>query len=207
MPSGSSPRGGQSVRILILSSDFEAVLRRLKPEKRLDSLAHREVNDLPFFHLASSIPEKLLYDSTVYIDNLNKKYPVTSEGVVRASQIWHSSVTEAELLHASGRLDPRHPATAKAIARITQTLRNRPPYRTIVPDQQIWQEAGVLTGLITRIRKQEDGIQQRRLMNDALIFFSALKYGCTVLTRNLSDFDAMQQLVPQGRVLFYEVRS
>jgi hypothetical protein len=31
-----------------------------------------------------------------------------------------------------------------------------------------------------------------------------LKHGCTVLTRNTTDFDLLQQLMPSGRVLFYK---
>jgi hypothetical protein len=40
-----------------------------------------------------------------------------------------------------------------------------------------------------------------------LLFSSARKFGCTVLTRNLSDFDRLQQLDPSGRVLFYRPAS
>jgi predicted nucleic acid-binding protein len=31
----------------------------------------------------------------------------------------------------------------------------------------------------------------------------ALEHGYTVLTRNIRDFDFMNQIVPPGRVLFY----
>jgi hypothetical protein len=41
------------------------------------------------------------------------------------------------------------------------------------------------------------------LMNDALLFVTARRHGCTVLTRNFGDFDFLQQLDPAGRVLFY----
>jgi predicted nucleic acid-binding protein len=40
-------------------------------------------------------------------------------------------------------------------------------------------------------------------MNDALLFVTARRHGCTLLTRNVGDFDLMQQLEPAGRVLFY----
>ena len=39
--------------------------------------------------------------------------------------------------------------------------------------------------------------------NDALIYLQARKLGCTVLTGNLKDFDCLNQLVPEGRVLLY----
>jgi predicted nucleic acid-binding protein len=47
--------------------------------------------------------------------------------------------------------------------------------------------------------------EQRRALNDALIFLSAAKAGLAVLTRNISDFDLLMQLVPQGKAVFYEI--
>jgi predicted nucleic acid-binding protein len=42
-------------------------------------------------------------------------------------------------------------------------------------------------------------------LNDALIFATGRKFGHTVLTRNVADFDFLHQLDPSGRVLFYRV--
>jgi len=44
------------------------------------------------------------------------------------------------------------------------------------------------------------------LLNDALLLETARKYGLTVLTRNIGDFDLLQQLEPTAKVLFYERR-
>jgi predicted nucleic acid-binding protein len=66
----------------------------------------------------------------------------------------------------------------------------------------IWREAGVLSGILARLQGF-DKDQRRRLMNDALLFVTARRHGCTLLTRNVGDFDLMQQLEPAGRVLFY----
>jgi predicted nucleic acid-binding protein len=41
-------------------------------------------------------------------------------------------------------------------------------------------------------------------LNDALLFATARKHGCTVLTRNVIDFDLLAQLDPSGRVIFYQ---
>jgi hypothetical protein len=46
--------------------------------------------------------------------------------------------------------------------------------------------------------------QRRRALNDALLFASARKYGCAVLTRDIADFDFLQQLDPSGMVVFYK---
>jgi len=45
--------------------------------------------------------------------------------------------------------------------------------------------------------------QEVAAMNDATIYLHALKRGYTVLTRNIRDFDLMNQILPAGRVLFY----
>jgi hypothetical protein len=37
-----------------------------------------------------------------------------------------------------------------------------------------------------------------------LIFHSAARDGCTVLTRNISDFDLPMQLAP-GKAVFYDI--
>ena len=47
--------------------------------------------------------------------------------------------------------------------------------------------------------------QERKLLNDSLIYLQARKVGAAVLTRNLRDFDLLEQLVPSGTVMFYEV--
>ena len=47
--------------------------------------------------------------------------------------------------------------------------------------------------------------QRPRVLNDALLFATARKYGCAVFSRNVRDFDLLQQLDPSGRVMFYRV--
>ncbi len=44
---------------------------------------------------------------------------------------------------------------------------------------------------------------RRKLLNDAPVFLQALDHGQTVLTRNSADFDALNQMVPEGRILLY----
>jgi hypothetical protein len=40
-------------------------------------------------------------------------------------------------------------------------------------------------------------------LNDATIYLHALERGNTVMTRNIRDFDFMNQILPSGRGLFY----
>jgi predicted nucleic acid-binding protein len=185
-----------------LSSELWRSLRRYKPEKHARLLQRRADSELDFLETAKFRPAKLLYDTTVYIDILQKRFPETGKLTLRAIEAWHSPVTEAELASGVGLLDPTHPMTRRLIDEIAGVLDRRPIQRTIAPDTAIWREAGILSGILARLQGFDKG-QRRRLMNDALLFVTARRYGCTLLTRNVSDFDLMQQLEPAGRVLFY----
>jgi predicted nucleic acid-binding protein len=185
-----------------LSSELWRSLRRYTPEKHARPLQRRTDSELDFLETIKTRPAKLLYDTTVYIDVLQHHFPETGKLMLRAVEAWHSPVTEAELASAVGLLDPSHPKTPQLIAEIAGVIDQRPTQRTIAPDMVVWREAGILSGILARLQGF-DKVQRRRLMNDALLFVTARRHGCTLLTRNLSDFDLMQQLEPAGRVLFY----
>jgi predicted nucleic acid-binding protein len=166
-------------------------------------LRRRGAPDLPFIETASNLPRALLYDTTVYVDILQGRFPRAGEVAIRAADAWHSTVTEAELIAPCGSLDPGHPGTAETTKQITTAIERRPAHRTIVPDREIWLAAGILSGLLARLQGYGRG-DRRRVLNDALIFATARKHGMIVLTRNTDDFDFLQQLEPTGRVIFYE---
>jgi predicted nucleic acid-binding protein len=151
-------------------------------------------------------PAKLLYDTTVYIDVLRDQFPMAGHLMLRAVEAWHSPVTEAELISAVGLLEPQNPRTRSVIDKIATVIDQRPAQRTIFPDVFVWREASILSGILARLHGF-DKSQRRRVMNDALLFVTARRHGCTLLTRNLSDFDFLQQLDPAGRVLFYRTRQ
>ncbi len=186
-----------------MNSDFRTTLRRLKPEKSRAQLKPRHESDLDFIETTGKKPGKLLYDTTVYVDILQNRFPQAGEFMLRAAEAWHSPVTEAELSATIGLLDPGHPGTSEIIEQIAAVIERRSSYRTIVPDPEIWREAGILSGILARLQRYGKD-QRRRALNDALLFASAGKHGCMVLTRNIIDFDLLQQLAPSGRVLFYK---
>ena len=68
--------------------------------------------------------------------------------------------------------------------------------------RKFWCEGGILAGLLARPQTYGK-TEQRRALNDALIFLTAAKNGCTVLTRNIWDFDLLMQL-SSGKVVFYD---
>lgn len=185
------------------SSNIHRSLRRLKPEKHTAQLKPRGRSMLTFVDpLKRSFP-KLLLDTTVYIDALQGSFPHNAEGVLRASELWHSTVTEAELAALTGLLDPKHPDTPQVVKQVVSSIEKRPDHRILNPDADVWREAGILAGLLARLQHYGKS-EQRRTLNDALIFLSAAKNGCDVLTRNVVDFDLLMQLAPFGKAIFYE---
>ena len=70
-----------------MSSEFRTTLRRLKPEKRRTQLKARPEADLAFIETTSTKPRKLLYDTTVYIDILQNRFPQNGEPMLRAAEI------------------------------------------------------------------------------------------------------------------------
>src|SRR5258708_7156300 len=121
--------------------------------------------------------------------------------MLRATEVWHSPVTEAELAATCSLRDPAHSQTLEIIEQVAAVIDRRPSYPTITPDPEIWRESGMLSG--TLAQTQGCGPEQRRrVMNDALLFVSDRKCGC-VFSRNVRDFDLLQQFDPSGKVMFY----
>ena len=178
-------------------------MRGIKLAERTLPLVRRQRFALSFIEETTYIP-KLLLDTTVYIDRLQDKLPLPVETALTGATIWHSPVTASELTILVGLLHPRHADTANTVEKILLASTHRPDARTITPDAATWAEAGVLAGLIARLQ-QHGPADRRRTLNDALIYLSAARAGLTVLTRNVADFDLLNQLQPQGSVLFYEI--
>jgi predicted nucleic acid-binding protein len=186
-----------------LSSEFEKSLRRLKPEKHRKRLTSRDRSQLPYLSSLKPPFPKLLLDTTVYIDALQGRLPKFVEIALRAGNLWHSTVTEAELAALAGLLDPSHAGTHQVIAQIAASVELRPPHRILAPDRDVWREAGILAGLLARLQQSSKN-ERRKALNDALILLTAAKNGCVVLTRNISDFDLLMQLDAKGQAIFYD---
>jgi predicted nucleic acid-binding protein len=184
-------------------SRFQQSLRRLKPEKRQKTLTYRNRSQLRFLKNLKPPFPKLLLDTTVYIDALQGRLPDDAEVALRTGSLWHSSVTEAELAALAGLLDPTHPETASVIAKVAASIELRPEHRILTPDRDTWREAGILAGILARLQRYGKA-EQRKALNDALIFLTATRNGCVVLTRNVTDFDLLMQLDPKGQAVFYD---
>lgn len=113
-----------STERLTLNSEFQGALRRLKPEKHRIPLKPRPESELDFIQSTGSWTTKLLYDTTVYIDILQNRFPRRGEVMLRAAEAWHSPVTEAELAATCGLLDPAHAETRGIVEEIVALTPN-----------------------------------------------------------------------------------
>ena len=166
-------------------------------------MPRRDDADLDFADSAAWFGPALLLDTCVYVDTLEGSVPPPVEHLLRARRLMHLSAVLGELSHNFGRLNPAHPNTSAHLAALTGVLSDIPPHR--IEDSVsagVVMEAGILAGLVFRLGGFQPG-QEVAALNDATIYLHALERGYVVLTRNLRDFDLMNQIMPSGRVLFY----
>ena len=146
---------------------------------------------------------ELLLDTCVYIDILQGRTPAIVDDFLQVRLVNHSTICLAEMTHLFGRLDPGHPGTRDALREIRRTIDDIPSHRLSAPSPSAMAEAGMLAGLVSRLRGVERG-RWSLLLNDACLYVQAVEQGWTVLTRNVRDFDLFDQLIPSGRLLLYE---
>jgi len=185
-----------------LAFDLDATLRRLKPHRKYGPLLRRSDRDLPWLDDAPAIGTPVLLDSTVYVDTLQGYSPPVLDAFIRLRACNHSAVCLSELTHLFGRLDPRDPRTKGALATVRATIHDIPRHRLWAPDDECWGSAGILAGLLFRLGGYPAGAE-RKCVNDALIGLQARKLGIPVVSRNLADFDYLNQLLPDVRILLY----
>jgi predicted nucleic acid-binding protein len=161
----------------------------------------RPDRDLPFVvdgAEPSGVP--MMLDTCVYIDALQGRTTAAVDDVLGRHVINHSAVALGELTRAFGRLDPGHPRTRPTLDALSPVIRRMSGRRLTAPSVRAAAEAGMLAGLLARLSGRT---AEQTLLNDALMLLHAFETGCVLMTRNLADFDPLQQLVPQARVLFY----
>lgn len=185
-----------------MSSDLAKILRLLKPQK-VTVLARRSDAELPFLGPATLVGPPLMLDTCVYLDVLQGQAPPMLKLLLNNRHVFHSSVCLAELVHVFGRLDPADPRTGSTLAALENLIeQDIPTHRLSAPDVTAWTIAGVLAGVVSRMNGYKPA-ERQRCLNDALIFAQAAHMGCIVLTRNIRDFDFLQQLLAKGGVLLY----
>jgi predicted nucleic acid-binding protein len=182
--------------------DLARTLRRLKPEKRRARLLRRPDSALPFVDDASLAGAPLLLDTCVYVHVLRGQTPQMVDALLCSRTLLHSAVAVGELTNRLGARVPSNLKERAARAELIRAITDIPEHRVVAPSVAMWGEAGILAGLRSRLTGFTRG-QEQESLNDALILLQARSEGAVVLTENLADFDLLQQLVPETRVLFY----
>ncbi len=187
-----------------MSFELRKAERALKPQAR-GALKARPQSELRWVDGESKAGVPLLIDTTVYLDTLQGRTPGAVDDLLRYRCIFHSAVCLAGLTHAFGRLDPARSATKQALTALAGAIDDIPRHRLFAPDTDLWGKAGMLAGKALRIGRIPPGQgQERKLLNDSLIYLQARKIGAVILTRNVRDFTLLEQLVPSGAVVFYK---
>lgn len=185
-----------------MALDLDQLLRWLKPEKRTSPPASRPNDQLPWASDAAPAGGELMLDTCVYIDQLQGRLPNEAQRLLAARTLNHSAVSVMEMTHLFGRLDPADPRTNRTLKTVAGVLNAIPAHRLHEADAPTMAAAGILSGLLCRLNGY--GTEQRqRALHDCILYLQARKLGLIVLTRNVGDFDQIQQLAPDGRVLFY----
>jgi hypothetical protein len=183
--------------------DLRRSLRRIKPHRFTQPIQRRDKADLPFVPAAPAPGRELLLDTCVYIDVLQGNTPPGVDALLELRTSNHLAVCVAELTHGFGRLNPNHPGTDPVLRTIAQTVAAIPPHRLEAASADVVIEAGILAGLVFRLCGLQPG-REVAALNDAIVYLHAMANGQEVLTRKVWDFDVMNQILPDGRILFYE---
>ena len=152
--------------------------------------------------LQASEPTALLLDTNVYIGRAAGRLPTALREIIDQALLFHCSVALAELAVGVANADPRHPGWLKLRNHYVEVFAAIPSTRLLTPDDQVWADAGVIAGTLSRTQGYQPH-QRKACLNDALIFLTAAKAGLAVLTSNRDEFDLIQQLAPEGRFIGY----
>ena len=186
-----------------MKSDIQSIIARNDPGRWPRPLTHRPKADLPFDPLQVAAGAFLLFDATVYIDQLKGQMPTSIVNLMASRTILHGAPALAELTVTIGALDPADRRTQAALIPIVEMLTRIDPSRIIAPSYEVWLEAAIMAGILARtqaIPKQD----RRKFLNDALLFLQAADSGAVMLSRNSRDLDLLLQLKPRTRVLLYD---
>ena len=141
-------------------------------------------------------------DTNVYIRSTAGTVSDAVAVLLDEGRLFHCSVCLAELMTGIANADPNHPRWRETRDLYRSLIGRFPQNRILTPDAQTWAEAGLVAGTLARTQNFQRH-QRKECLNDALILLTAAKAGLPVLTADRDDFDLIQQLVPQGRFLYF----
>ena len=114
--------------------------------------------------------------------------------------LFHCSVALAELAVGVANANPSRRGWPALRDHYIELFAAIPATRLMTPDAQVWADAGVIAGTLSRTQNFQP-YQRKECLNDALIFLTAAKAGIPLLTANRDEFDLIQQLTPAGQFI------
>ena len=140
----------------------------------------------------------LVLDTNVYINRAAGRLVDSLRDLIDQALLFHCSVALAELAVGVANADPSRPGWPALRDHYVELLAAIPTSRLLDPDADVWADAGIIAGTLSRTQGFQPH-QRKACLNDALIFLTAAKAGVPVLTANRDEFDFIQQLAPEGR--------
>jgi hypothetical protein len=86
-------------------------------------------------------------------DVLQGRTPIEVDQLPQTRIVNHSTVALSELTYLLGALDPAHPGAAGVLKALGRTIDDMPEHRLSAPSARAYSEAGMLAGLVTRLRR------------------------------------------------------
>jgi predicted nucleic acid-binding protein len=181
--------------------EFDDALRRVKPEKQKNHLSLRPAGARITVFAIPTRPTVLIPDTCVYIHTASGRLSPAANALLGVAIQYHCAVSLGEIAAGIGNMSPTQPDYRAVRSHYSSLMGAIPAGRILVPNEKDWLDAGLLAGALARSQKFQ-AHQRQELLNDALIYVCAAKAGLPVLT-NDDDFDLLQQVRPQGVVIFY----
>jgi predicted nucleic acid-binding protein len=140
----------------------------------------------------------LVPDTNVYTMSAAGTLPELARLLMERALLFHCSVCLAELATGVANLDPSRSEWRPIRDHYAALFASVADSRLLIPDHQLWIEAGVIAGMLARTQNFQKH-QRKECLNDALIYLTAAKAGLSVLTANRDEFDLIQQIAPRGQ--------
>jgi predicted nucleic acid-binding protein len=202
------------------SDDVASIVARHDPAAYSRPIARRSDADLPFDPAAMPADLPVMLDTNFYIARLKGKLTAQILNFVDGRQVVHSGIACSELAISVGILTPGEPTTPIYRDPIMNLLATIDLAQTVSPNAAAWSEAGMIAGILARTqhlnrsRKEltaeerccQDG-KRRKLLNDALIFLSAVESNAVLVSANIRDLDILLKFKSGAHVLLYKTQE
>ena len=186
-----------------MTGQFRDALRKLKPERKTGQFIVRSSGNFAAAATLATGRFPFVPDTSVYVGNAAAILPAAVTDILdRGGLQFHCIVCLGEIIAGVSAFHPDAAGYDRVRAHYQRLLHTIPDNRVLTPDEDIWLEAGIVSGTLARTQGLQRH-QRKEFLNDALIYLTAAKYGLPVLTANRDDFDLIQQVTGRGQFIHY----